>query len=74
MKLELSLLNLYLLIQIHMLFLQSHSLDLGTDNRVLFFKECWNLKFKAVCNFMLWTSDNFPFHKGKQPKSLIGRS
>ena len=32
------------------LFIQSHSVDLCTENRALFFEENWNLKVKAVCN------------------------
>ena len=30
------------------LFVQSHSVDLCTENRVLFFEENWNFKVKAV--------------------------
>ena len=44
------------------LFVQSHFVNLCTENRILFFEENWNLKVKAVfqyfcCNIITMNSD-----------------
>ena len=41
-------LQLTFLYQKNLLFEQSHSVDLCTKNRVLFFEENWNLTVKAI--------------------------
>ena len=43
------------------LFIQSHSVDLCTTTRVLFFEENWNLKVKAIVKskYFSWFTFNY---------------